>query len=108
MILVPVRPSRENVISMPASVSWCSTEAESDSVDRRGLVGALGLQELRPVAVCQDADDLSECRQKIHPPNSEPMFSLVAELVRTGAATPGPLSLSTLLLRRWVDLLCEP
>jgi hypothetical protein len=29
-------------------------------------------------------------------------------VARADAATPGPLSLPTLLLRRWVDLLYEP
>src|SRR5262245_28547215 len=46
--------------------------------------------------VPQDAHDFSKYRPKIHPPNSHPMFLSSLGLVRTGAATPGPLSLPTL------------
>ena len=43
---------------------------------------------------------LSRCPRffevKTRPPNSDPMFLSSLRLVRTGAATPGPLSLPTL------------
>jgi hypothetical protein len=57
---------------------------------------AAHIVQLRPIRVSQDAHDFSKYRPKIHPPNSDPMFLSSLRLVRTGAATPGPLSLPTL------------
>src|ERR1700746_2123730 len=52
--------------------------------------------QFQTITVSQDAHDFSKYRPKIHPPNSHPMFLSSLRLVRTGVATPCPLSLPTL------------
>src|SRR5262249_10909569 len=93
-------------LSIVDSQRWSSHHPMTGWMFKPLRTRAAHIVQLRPIGVPQGSRFFG-----IWPKNtSAELLSDVScrELVRTGAATPGPLSLPTLFARRWVDLLYEP